>query len=392
MSTIVMRSLRINYHATDKTHLFQSLVLPLVREAQGRSGVISAWPQSHWRFGPHLSIYLHGEDTSVTEVLKDAAARAKAYLKEHRSTQPVSSQGWEQTSRELGRLELVEPPYTPVHPDNTVEVVDGRPTDTFLRTHRAVEAKGATLGAGLDCLLDSDGTLLRGSAATEAAFRGMAALAASYPTWGLISGYQAFLSHWKEYFYWVDEGDRLSGPLRHAWQQQQGHLCAIVELAHRRTPGEPTGDPVLDRWFRWVDAELPTAGALAATGDVLPYPHPSRAQRAERFGEQTGVQWSGSDDRDYSDFHTAFRQLDFGRLGNGTDFAAYRFVINSFFELLPCMGITPLQRYSLAFLFTEAAQDVVGETWDVTIAKAVERQRTADPQTQPTLPWRGSHV
>lgn len=388
----VMRSLRVNYHAPDKTALLHDCLLPLARAARGRPGVHATWVQSHWRFGPHVSFYVHGEPATVDQLLTEVRYAVTHLLRGAPSGQPVTDEEWGAASVELGRLELVEPPYVPVREDNTTELVDGEPVDTFLRTTRAVEVKGRVLGAGLDCLLDDDGRPLQGRAATDAAFRGMAALASSYPTWGLVSGYQAFLSHWKEYLYWVDEDARLSSPLMQAWQAQSASLNALVQLTHERRRGASTGDPVLDRWFAWIDAELPDAEALAATGDVLPYPHASRLERAATFGDATRIQWSGSDEREYSDFHTAFRQLDFSKLGNGTDFAAYRFIINTFFELLPLMGITPMQRYSLAFMFTESAQVVVGERWEETIAKAVARQQVADPEASPTLPWRGEHV
>lgn len=388
----VIRGLRINYYAEDKRRLIHDCLVPLAKEAHDAPGIASAWLQSNWRFGPHTMLYLHGAPAAVDALLPQLQARAEAHLATDRSTRVITDEEWERTSYDLGRLELVSPPYLPLEPDNTVSIQDGGPSDTFLRTERALHAKGRTIGSGLDCLHDASGRLFDGPDATNAVFRGMAALAVNYPRWGLISGYQAFLSHWKEYFYWTDTDGRLSRPLERSWAAQRDGLVAVVQRAKQRQPGESTGDPVLDRWIAWVEERMPDALALAATEDILPYPHPSRLEKAETFGPDLAVQWSGSDERDYSDFHAAFRQLDFTKLGNGTDFAAYRFLINSFFELLPLVGVTPMQRYSLAYLFTEAAQDVVGERWDTTIARTVERQRAAEPELRPTLPWAGSHV
>lgn len=391
MSTTI-RGLRVNYHAADKAPLTQDVLVPLVRHAQQTPGVESAWLQTHWHHGPHSTLYLHGEAGTLEALLPDLQRRVLEHLSTHPSTEPVDEQQWERLSEDLGRLELISPPYLPIQADNTVSVREGHPADTFLRTTRAIEHKGALLSAGLDPLADQDGRLHSGTAAHAAAFRGMAAVAVSYPRWGLISGYQAFLSHWKEYFHWHDDQGRLSTPLARAWQAQGQDLVQVVELARSRQPGQQTGDAVLDRWFTWIDSGMPQALDLADTGDILPYPHSSRLEQAETFGHQTAVQWSGSDEREYSDFHQAFRQLDFTKLGNGSDFAAYRFLINTFFDLLPLMGITPIQRYSLAYLFTEAAQVAIGETWDQTVAKAVAQQRQEDPQVRPTLPWAGSHV
>ncbi|WP_262391426.1 hypothetical protein [Nocardiopsis sp. CNR-923] len=61
-------------------------------------------------------------------------------------------------------------------------------------------------------------------------------------------------------------------------------------------------------------------------------------------------------------------------------------MINCFFDLLPLMGVTPVQRYSIAYLLTEAAQEVVGESWEQTVARVVAHQQS-DPELRPTLPW-----
>lgn len=388
----VVCGLRINFHDEEKSSLFSDCLVPLALEGQRHVGIRAAWIQSHWLFGPHAVIYLHGDPQTLGTIVQDFAARIENYLGLNPSAKTIDPEAHERASQELGRLELVEPPYLPLRADNSVELVQGHPSDTFLRSAEAVELKGQIIGDGLLRLLGTDGQVASGTTAVDVAFRGMAAIACSYPQWGLISGYQAFLSHWKEYFFWADEDGRLSRPLLESYAAQRTQLVALVESMQQAPPGEETGDRFLDGWKLWVDAALPQAMGLATTGDILPFPHPSRLEQAAKFSKETEIQWSGSDERDYSDFHRAFRKLDFTKLGNGTDFAAYRFIINNFFELLPLMGITPMQRYSLAFLFTEAAQEVVGESWDVTVARSVERQQRDNPDLRPTLPWVGEHV
>lgn len=382
--------LQVTYYDDAKQELLATCLVPLALQAQATGGVDAAWIQSHWRLGPHSTLYIHGDPAALAGLVPTLEESIGLFLGRVPSCRIIDPIHYEALSKELGRLELTEPPYLPLEPDNTLRITHQEPVDTFLRSRSAIELKGRIIGGGLRNVLTPDNSILDGGAAFSSAFRGMAALAVSYPQWGLVSGYQAFLSHWKEYFYWADADGHLQRALEESFREQESDLLAVLQAASDLAPGTFSGDPVLDGWLGWVRGSLPQAMELAATGDILPYPHPDRLTQARKFGEQTAVQWSGSDDRNYSDFHRAFRKLDFTKLGNGTDFAAYRFLINNFFELLPVMGITPIQRYSLAYFFSTAAQLVVGETWDVTVARSIERQQLAEPDVRPTLPWVGS--
>jgi len=379
----MITAVRTVYYA-DKSALLRDLMVPLARELGSADGVESAWLQSRWRRGPHIVLFVSGTD--VEPAVVRATARIEAYLAAHPSTTAIDPQEYEQTSLQLGRLELLEGPYLPLLPDNTVERGDDTVVDTFVRSATAAAVKGRIMSAGLTAV---DEVILRTRAsAVDTVYAGMSAIATAYPQWGLVSGYQAFLSHWKEYFFWADPDGTLESALAASYAEQSGLLLARLESAHTESVVARAADPVLDAWSTWVETALPLAMSLADAGEVLPYPHPARLTQAAKFGPETKVQWSGSDERQYSDFHRAFRELDFTRLGNGTDFAAYRFVINCFFELLPMLGVAPIQRYAVAYLFTTASQEVVGETWQETIARAVDRQRET-AEIVPTLPWRG---
>lgn len=379
----MITAIRTVYYG-DKEGLLRDCLVPLARELSDGSAVTSAWLQTRWKQGPHVILFVDGDPGETAAIARTVTQRVGAYLAQHPSREVIEPAQYERTSQQLGRLELVEGPYLPLLPDNSVEPVAETVVDTFVRTDRAAAAKGRIMTAGMVVIGDT----CLSAPAIDTVFAGMAAIATAYPQWGLVSGYQALLSHWKEYLYWADRDGSLEARLAESYDAQREVLVARLGAAHAGGIAARATDPVLGAWTEWVDAALPVALRLAQDGEVLPYPHPSRQTQAAKFGEQTAVQWSGSDDRDYSDFHREFRKLDFSRLGNGTDFAAYRFLVNCFFELLPILGVTPIQRYATAYLFTRAAQEVVGETWQETIARAVARQQ-AQAQIVPTLPWRG---
>ncbi|MFY7069505.1 lantibiotic dehydratase C-terminal domain-containing protein [Nocardiopsis changdeensis] len=372
--------LRVTYYDSDKAALLGECLVPAARDAAARPGITAAWLHLHWRLGPHCVLYLDGRDGAVADAADLAEARARSFLERRPSAATLDPDRYEAFSERLGRLELVEPPYTPLEPDNSVLRLDGDPVDTFLRGPEAIALKGRVLTDGLGLVADR----VDGTGVFAHVFAGMGAIASQYPEWGLRSGYQAFLSHWKEYFHWSDPDGTAQARLAESYRSQRGELVALLAPIHEGR----AADPSAPGWLEWTRRWLPEAVELARRDHILPYPHQDRLTAASRFGDDVRVRWSGSDERSYSDFHREFRKLDFTRLGDGYGFAAFRFLINCFFDLLPLMGVTPIQRYSIAYLFTEAAQEVVGETWEETVRRVVEHQQ-GDPGLKPTLPWRG---
>ncbi|MFE3460950.1 hypothetical protein ACFXKD_25695 [Nocardiopsis aegyptia] len=372
--------LRTTYYDSDKSALLGECLVPAALDTAGKEGITAAWLHLHWRLGPHCVLYVDGDPAAVGPAVDAAEGRVRRFLAERPSARAIDPGEYAAFSARMGRLELVEPPYTPLEPDNSLRRVDGDPVDTFLRGPEAIALKGRVLTDGLARVSG----LVGGGAVFSHVFAGMGAIASHYPEWGLRSGYQAFLSHWKEHFHWADPDGGAQARLAEAYGRQREGLVASLAAVHDGS----TTDPSALSWLEWAGRWLPEAVALAEAEHILPFPHQDRQEAASRFGEDTRVRWSGSDDRSYSDFHQEFRKLDFTRLGDGHGFAAFRFVINCFFDLLPIMGVAPVQRYSIAYLFTEAAQEVVGERWPETVRRVVEHQRR-DPELKPTLPWVG---
>lgn len=376
--------LRVNYHDSDKSALLGDCLVPEARAAADREGVTSAWLQLHWRLGPHCVLYVDGIPEAVETSVAAAEKAVLDFLERHPSRRELDTDQYAVFSERMGSLELVEGPYTPVEADNSVRRLAGDPVDTFLRGPEAIALKGRVLTDGITRVAGQIGGRGGERAVFANVFAGMGSIATRYPDWGMKSGYQAFLSHWKEYFHWSDPEGRAQEQLAASYRAQSEGLVETLRAIHEGT----TEDPFARAWGEWTDRWLPEAVALAKQDHILPYPHQDRQDQAALFGDDVRVRWSGSDDRSYSDFHKEFRKLDFTRLGDGYGFAAFRFMINCFFDLLPLMGVAPIQRYSVAFLFTEAAQEVLGETWAETVRKVVDHQRL-DPELKPTLPWVG---
>ena len=372
-------SIRVD-HRADQTRLISEGVLNVLHELDD----VDVWLQAHWLFGPHVLVHVSGESAAVETAQAMLVERVDSWLLEYPSTSDFDEAQYLERSHELGRLELVPGPYSPIRPDNRVEI-DDRRLDTFIRDESLFAAKGRVLARAMRDPRFVQMTRRPAAANFDTVYVAMCLVATSYPGWGLVSGYQAFLSHWKEQLHWTDPTGRVESRLREAFRGQHDRLVRQLREVHQGRV--PINDDAAF-WTGWLNAASVSARDLAAGGELLPYPLPERHERAAGIDDETGRRWSGSNERSYSDFHVQFRRLDFSKLGNGTDFAAYRYLINCFFDLLPLIGITPAQRYSLAFFLTEAAQIVVGETWQRTISRAIERQESIADAT-PTLPWRG---
>ncbi|MBF4613913.1 hypothetical protein [Curtobacterium sp. VKM Ac-1376] len=367
-------------HRADPSRLISAGILAFLPQLRD----VDVWLQVHWLFGPHVLVNVTGDRPAVDEAQTRLVDHVSAWLAETPSSADFDEVAWVDRSVELGRLELVPGPHEPIRPDNRVEVVDRR-LDTFIRDEAVFEAKGRVLARAMRDPRFVRMTERSPAENADSVYTAMCVIATSYPKWGLVSGYQAFLSHWKEQLHWSDPSGRAESVLCASFHRQKEDLVRRLEALHGGA--RPTSDDGAF-WVEWRAAASDEADRLAAREQVLPYPLPERHERAVSIDDDTGRRWSGSDERAYSDFHAQFRRLDFTKLGNGTDFAAYRYLINCFFDLLPLLGVTPAQRYTLAFYLTEAAQIVVGETWRETIERAVTRQQGLADAT-PTLPWKG---
>jgi hypothetical protein len=231
--------------------------------------------------------------------------------------------------------------------------------------------------------------ILQSGNVEDAAYAGLCLIASMYPERGLISGYQGFLSHWKEYLHQMSNGSELEAVFERAASSQIAHLVGMLRTIRNAIDnGGELGGEIEDALHRWLQSSYNTAGELARSEEVLPYPRPERFELAAQLGTETALRWSGSDERSYSDYHQQFRGFDFTFLGDGLGFAAYRFVINCYFDVLRLIGISPVQRYCLCYMVTRAAQEVVGEKWEDTLARVLDKQR-ATAGWAPTLPWGG---
>lgn len=372
----MIQSIRINYHSDRKLPIVAELV-SLMKNNYGTDPSRIIWVERHWLRGPHLKLLISSENPDRYGEIARLEGRVLEILESLPSMTPVDRMRWVQLSERLGRLELIPGPYEPIEVDNTIYREKIIVQDTFLRDETTYSARGRLIS---DALTAVDIAVFdEPSSRAEAVLSAMAALANSYGEGGIVRGYLAFLSHWKEFFLWHDPSGDMEARLAESYREQSEHLVKIVNRAVGRLADS--------FWDEWIAKSSDIAINLALEGRVIPYPQEDRHRVAQAMSPALGRRWGGDDDRPYSDFHRAFRALDFTKLGDGVTFSAYRFQINALFEIFSILDVSPAERYAIAYFFTRAVEDIEGVNWQEMIE--IRRKKQAkDPTASPTLPWR----
>lgn len=376
----MINTIRLNHH-DDRKEDFLLELIPLLRQIESAPDVVSIWVQRHWIRGPHLRITVHTTGPMQENIRNDIEEAARVALRKQPSVQSIDVGQWEKLSITLGEEELVPGPYVPIEKNNTFQWENRFVgTDTFVRDAEVLEVKGALLSRTLPLIMDS--LKARPERRFVFALYGMLTLVASYPDGGAKHGYFAYLSHWKEFLHWNPANALIEDAWSNIYKEQADLIDSLLASAGKQS------DPTLALWDEWVRNGWEPAIDLARRDLILPYPHAERLVLAQSMSEHLGRKWGGGEDRQYSDFHTEFRKLDFTKIGDSDSFSAFRFLINCQFEILKLMDISPYERYTLAYLLTRAVEHSTGTTWMTSVAGEVAKQGL-DPSAEPTLPWRG---
>jgi hypothetical protein len=194
----------------------------------------------------------------------------------------------------------------------------------------------------------SDGALL---ARVAEAFL---ALADSHP-FGMRFGTFSFRSHAEAFFQWAGPGAGYRSSFTARWQKDRG---VLEELTRRAREDAESADAAA--WRR-------AFGACMAqfTGQIT----------EDELDRVSGAAAEGSLPRPdgISPFHAAMAAS--GVIDDPPEwFAAFRLTVNLFYQLLPALDVSPVQRFYLCHAIAEVVDDASGETWQARLA-ALEAHR-----------------
>ncbi|WP_410585743.1 hypothetical protein [Amycolatopsis sp. lyj-108] len=325
------RVVRVYNHARGQRAILSRHVHPLLARFTDRHWLPVAYAQCGWLFGPHVDIVLraHHGHPDFAEELADELRRIPL------PEADFDEAGYPRSAAQLGRIEQVPPPYLPIRPHGSVEVL---------------ESPGAHWPAPLEEARDAILTRFTAAAAEERAIDALAlreriatvmvALAASTPV-GLALGSMSYRSH-SEAFFAASAGH---GTRVHFGRRYETDRELFASIVDRQLS---SGVPDIPEWLSGIDYGWGALNSLVSAGvlnaDVLA--SLSRGQGGEPVTE----------------FHRTF--ADSGLLNEPAPwFTVYRCLLNFLYSALPLLDVSPLERYYCCFAISEAIDAAFGSTW-----------------------------
>lgn len=325
-----------------------------------------------WLHGPHVDILAlavpGGPDWTEVADLLDAgpldpprALTEEAYLEQ---------------AREFGRLEAVQPPYLPLHEHGAVSRVSS--ADTASREPRLDQFRTVVLGALNKPLLRMiDGIAAEPATATVRLAEAFAALVDTHflgPAYGVFSP----RSHVEAFLAWAAPTKDVRPVFQERLAKDAPRLRTVVE---QRLSGEVSAGAA-----EWRTAFAYSSGALesaVAAGTLTLDLLDSVTDGVDRseMGPPGATRVVPQGDQPDSDFHRAV-----GESGVVADpsrwFAAFRLLTNLFYEQLPLLTVSPMQRYYMCFAVAETVDDALGVSWQDRLND--RRNRMAGTAADPT--------
>ncbi|WP_327430508.1 hypothetical protein [Streptomyces sp. NBC_01236] len=349
-------------------------VVPLARAVRDSGGAVVRLRRG-WLHGPHVDIIGRGalgqelpwetlaRQLDAGPLLGDRALNEETYLAQ---------------AREFGRLEAVPPPYLPMREHGEVEFLgpdDVAPSDPLLHGLREAEVVHGVL---CPPLMNTIEELTRDpSLATTRLAEAFVALGDSYFL-GLAHGAFSFRSHAEAFLAWAAPSKDMRPMFATRLAKEAPLLRTVVE---QRLAGE-VGPAAAE----WRTAFAYSTGALDSAvteGRLTPAMLDAVTASVDNtaMGPPTAPEVVPQGKHPDTAFHRA--TVESGVIDNPPPwFAAYRMLINLFYQQLPLLTVSPIQRYYMCYALAETIDEVVGETWQERLAKGQVRWARAQEATR----------
>lgn len=366
--------IRFHVRSSLATRLIRSGIDPLIATDR-LAAVDGLFLRRHWLHGPHIQVgwINSAADATPPEVteLVEAMQVALPELVMHASDAYPSASHWLEMSSSLGRVELINGPYAPIHAEGVV-VADaderlgaGHIGGPSVRRFRARAL--SLMGSGLSLVRpDPDGDdVMR----LDHCLHALTIMAASYPSGGLNHGYLSLESHARDFLHDHDPDGSLIVAFEPIITRLSEHVLPLVESL---VGNELLVEKMPELWQPFAQscvAVMESGLLLAEQGEIHPYLPMSYVQRARLVGEMAERKWRAGSDRTYSDFHDTLRELDFNDPVEGAHFAAYRHLTALGYEQLGLAGISPRERVVCSLAIGRAVEKVSGIDWSQIFAK-----------------------
>ena len=333
-------------------------IVPVAREL-ARQGAAGVQLRRGWLHGPHIDVLalavpgLPGGEIDWTS----AAARLDAGPLD--PARALTEDAYLDQARELGRLEAVQPPYLPLRPHGTVEHVG--PDDPAVRSREPrLDSFRTVVGGALakPVLRMIEGMAEEPGSATVRLAEAFAALVDTHflgPAYGVFSP----RSHVEAFLAWAAPRKDVRPVFQERLAKDAPALRTVVE---QRLSGEVS--PAAAEWrtaFAYSSGALESAVAAGTLTLDLLDSVTDGVDRSE-MGPPGATRVVPQGEQPDTEFHRTVH-------GSGTVaapspfFAAYRLLTNLFYQHLPLLTVSPMQRYYMCFAVAETVDEVLGVTW-----------------------------
>jgi hypothetical protein len=345
-------------------------VVPVARGVRERGGAVVRLRRG-WLHGPHADIVGRGalgqelpwesiaQGLDAGPLPADGALDEETYLAQ---------------AREFGRLEAVEPPYLPMRGHGEVEFLG--PDDGVVRDPLLRDLREAEIVHGVLCppLMNTIEELAKDpSLGTTRLAEAFLALGDSYFL-GLAHGAFSFRSHAEAFFAWAAPTKDMRPVFAARLAKEAPQLRPLVE---QRLAGQVSAAAA-----EWRTAFAYSTGALdgaVVDGRLTPAMLDAVISAVDNttMGPPSAPEVVPQGSHPDTAFHRAAAES--GVIDNPPPwFAAYRMLINLFYQQLPLLTVSPIQRYYMCYALAETIDEVLSETWQERLEKG--RLRWAEAQ------------
>ncbi|WP_329283271.1 hypothetical protein [Streptomyces sp. NBC_00691] len=357
-------------------------VVPVAR-ALNEAGAPAVQLRRGWLHGPHVDI-LARDATGVPGGGPDWDGVARALdagpLDPPRA---LTEETYLDQAREFGRLEAVQPPYLPLREHGAVERIggaDGGPSAATARDPRLGRFRTVVHGALTPALLRTiDGLAGEPGTGTLRLAEAFVALADTH-TLGLGYGVFSPRSHVEAFLAWAAPTKDVRPVFRQRLAQDAAALRRVVE---QRLSGEVSATAAAWRTGLAYGAGALESAVAAGTLTLDLLDGATAGLDRSEMGPPGATTVVPQGEQPDSDFHRTVGEAGVTSAPSPW-FASFRLLTNLFYEQLPLLTVSPMQRYYTCFAVAETVDEVLGVSWRERIAANAPAGGTTSAASAPS--------
>lgn len=366
--------IRVNYYDDIKRHLIKDAIIPVVFQLKKHGIGEQVYLTRNWKQGPHVRIiFRRNEKYSLQNVESLIQKYIYPFLNNYPSTKELDSDKFLKLSERLAKTEIEPPPYSPLLPDNYIQIEEFTEDPSRIGGEHLVHLKEKLLSEATLVIHQTiqDERLEIKEWNIFVTIMLLTLVANSYPD-GLQRGYMSLRSNLEQFMFRWDR----KGEMRSVFKKKFiGHRDLILKqinniLAGNSEVGDIMDFKVLESWKNYVNGAWATAKPYSEKGLLIGDPLNQLKKWAEKagLGEEAIIPGAG----EVSEFHKILRKLNYKKEWvDALDFPIYRFILNCFYQIINLFDISPIERNYAMYCISESCEIIYGKTWKDTIESQI---------------------